>query len=289
MAFRHTLGRFSLSEPLFLCEQKCYISLTTWKRRNKSTSLSGLESSCKFDTTLPGATHQIINLSTRSVMNIAVIGGGITGLYATLMLQQEGHKVTVYEASSRLGGRIYTHHFQPLKKGEDPFFEAGAMRIPLSSFHSSVFDFIRYLNSRCGSNDEIKLLPFVLQHSNNRLVIQGRLRKCGDTGLAQELGLPPQYHNQSASDILLRVLQPWIDLLRIDPERGIQEVLRYDDMTFRYYLRTVALLPHEVIDFVETIQGQTNQYDNSFVDLVMQTLHFNTPGKFHVYFFVTYY
>lgn len=222
-------------------------------------------------------------------MHAAVIGGGITGLYATLMLQQEGHNVTVYEASSRLGGRIYTHHFQPLTNGEDPFFEAGAMRIPLSSFHSSVFDFIRYLNNRSGLNDEIKLLPFVFQHPNNRLLIQGRLRKSGDTSLAQELGLPPQYHNQSASDILLKVLQPWIDLLRIDPERGVQEVLRYDDMTFRHYLRTVALLPHEVIDFVEMIQSQTNQYDNSFVDLVMQTVHFGTPGKCLLFFFVACY
>ena len=75
-------------------------------------------------------------------------------------------------------------------------------------------------------------------------------------------------------------MQPWIDLLRIHPERGIQEVLRYDDMTLRQYLRTIALLPNEVIDSVETIQSQTNQYDNGFVDLVMQTLHFNTPGEF---------
>lgn len=222
-------------------------------------------------------------------MNVAVVGGGITGLYAALLLQQEGHKVTIYEASSRLGGRIYTHHFQPLTNDEDPFFEAGAMRIPLSSYHSSVFDLIRYLNSRSGLHHKIKLLPFVLQHPNNKLWIQGRLHKCGDTGLARELGLPPQYHNQSASDILLKVLQPWIDLLRIDPERGIQEVLRYDDMTFRYYLRTIALLPCEVIDFVEMIQSQTNQYDNSFVDLVMQSLHFNTPGKRALRFFVASY
>ena len=51
-------------------------------------------------------------------------------------------------------------------------------------------------------------------------------------------------------------------------------------MTFRYYLRTVALMPPEAIDFVEMIQSQTNQYDNSFADLVMQTLHFNTPGTY---------
>ncbi|RYP70484.1 hypothetical protein DL771_005421 [Monosporascus sp. 5C6A] len=72
-------------------------------------------------------------------------------------------------------------------------------------------------------------------------------------------------------------MQPWIDLLREDFERGFAEVLRYDEMTFRHYLRTVALWPHEVIDFVELVMSQTNQYDQSFTDLMMQTLHFNTP------------
>ena len=189
--------------------------------------------------------------------------------------------MTVYEATSRLGGRIYTHHFRPLKKGDDSFFEAGAMRIPLSSLHSSVFDFIRFLNGRSDPDHRVELIPFVLQHPNNKLLIHGHSRKCGDTALAKELGLPRSFHGKSAADILLSVMQPWIDLLRSDPERGFQEILRYDDMSFRHYLRTVALLPHEVIDFVELIQSQTNQYDNSFMEVVMQTMHFNTPGKYN--------
>ncbi|RYP71975.1 hypothetical protein DL770_008037 [Monosporascus sp. CRB-9-2] len=74
-------------------------------------------------------------------------------------------------------------------------------------------------------------------------------------------------------------MQPWIDLLRKNFERGFAEVLRYDEMTFRHYLRTVVLWPHDVIDFVELVMDQANQYDQSFTDLMMQTLHFNTPGK----------
>ena len=136
------------------------------------------------------------------------------------------------------------------------------MRLPLSSFHSSLFDLIRYLNGRCSIEDKIKLLPFVLQHPNNKLLIGGRFRRCGDTSLAAELGLPPRYHDKSAADILLEVMQPWIDLLRSDPVRGIEEVLRYDELSFRHYLRHVALMPPEVIDFVELIQSQTSQYDN---------------------------
>ena len=38
--------------------------------------------------------------------SVGVIGGGIAGLYAAYMLQQQGISVQVYEASDRLGGRI---------------------------------------------------------------------------------------------------------------------------------------------------------------------------------------
>jgi len=40
--------------------------------------------------------------------NIAIIGAGIAGLNAAYQLQKQGIKATVYEASGRIGGRMYT-------------------------------------------------------------------------------------------------------------------------------------------------------------------------------------
>lgn len=40
--------------------------------------------------------------------HVAVVGGGIAGLTAALTLQERGAEVTLYEASARLGGKIYT-------------------------------------------------------------------------------------------------------------------------------------------------------------------------------------
>ena len=40
----------------------------------------------------------------KKIKNIAVIGGGIGGMEAALVLAQRGHKVTLYEKSDRLGG-----------------------------------------------------------------------------------------------------------------------------------------------------------------------------------------
>jgi monoamine oxidase len=42
--------------------------------------------------------------------DIAIIGAGIAGLNAAYQLQKKGIKATVYEASDRIGGRMYTLH-----------------------------------------------------------------------------------------------------------------------------------------------------------------------------------
>ncbi|SDT25211.1 monoamine oxidase [Mucilaginibacter mallensis] len=42
--------------------------------------------------------------------DIAIIGAGIAGLNAAYQLQKKGIKATVYEASGRIGGRMYTLH-----------------------------------------------------------------------------------------------------------------------------------------------------------------------------------
>ena len=65
-----------------------------------------------------------------------IVGAGIAGLTAGLLLKQAGHHVTIIEANgNRIGGRIKTFHTDPGHDGTpfaDPaqYAEAGAMRIP---------------------------------------------------------------------------------------------------------------------------------------------------------------
>ena len=44
----------------------------------------------------------------RTAPRIAIIGGGIAGLHAAFILKQKGYTAAVYEASNRIGGRIFT-------------------------------------------------------------------------------------------------------------------------------------------------------------------------------------
>ncbi|RYP47621.1 hypothetical protein DL768_006350 [Monosporascus sp. mg162] len=209
-------------------------------------------------------------------MHVGIVGAGISGLYTGLLLRREGHRVTIFEAEGRVGGRIYTHRFTPQAKSEDVYFEAGAMRIPCSPLHSKVFDLIRYLNTYGSAEDKIELIPYILDHENNRSFFQNQKGSLHDKRWATLAGLPDVYRGKSAQDLLGSVVLPWLTLLRQDFEAGFQKLLEYDEYSFRAYLRYIVGWPHEVIEFVELLCSQTNQYDLSFTEIIMQNLDFDT-------------
>ncbi len=73
---------------------------------------------------------------------IAILGAGMSGLVAAYELNALGHKVNVYEASSRIGGRAWTKRFN-----DGQYHELGAMRFPTSHDHTRY-----YAHEVCGLN-----------------------------------------------------------------------------------------------------------------------------------------
>lgn len=66
--------------------------------------------------------------------NIAVIGGGVSGLCAAYELVRAGCSVTVFEAKSNVGGRCDSYYFHDGTSGGGNVVELGAMRFPPSEF-----------------------------------------------------------------------------------------------------------------------------------------------------------
>ncbi|KAI0531599.1 putative L-amino acid oxidase [Xylaria digitata] len=209
-------------------------------------------------------------------MHVGIVGGGISGLSAALLLQREGHRVTIYQASGRLGGRIYTHRFGKREDGTAPYFEAGAMRIPRSPLHENVYSLVRCLNTYNPPDMKVNLIPYILEHENNKAFMNGRKLAVDDASWATALQLPEPYRGKSARTLLGEIVGPWVRLLRQDFEAGFRQLLAYDEYSFRQYLRMHANWPHEVVEFVEVSTSQTNQYDLSFTELIMQNLDFDT-------------
>ena len=80
---------------------------------------------------------------------IVILGAGMAGLVSAYELSRLGHEVNIYEASSRVGGRVWTKRF-----ADGQYHEFGAMRIPQAHDHTRYYtqevcnlEFRRFVNS----------------------------------------------------------------------------------------------------------------------------------------------
>jgi tryptophan 2-monooxygenase len=73
--------------------------------------------------------------------SVAIVGSGAAGLIAAYQLMQLGADVSIFEATNRAGGRLYSYHPLP---DQPIIFEYGAMRVPpceqLFNYYCGIFD-----------------------------------------------------------------------------------------------------------------------------------------------------
>lgn len=138
---------------------------------------------------------------------IVVLGAGVAGMVAALELTSAGHDVTILEANTRPGGRVYTLR-EPFSDGL--FAEAGAGRIPdwhelthryikLCGLETEPFQpdtgksvlFLRGQRYELNSEDELPLanLPFALSSEERTLTLDGLQKRYVDP-ILQMMGDP---------------------------------------------------------------------------------------------------
>ncbi|CAM4777985.1 unnamed protein product [Rotaria magnacalcarata] len=166
--------------------------------------------------------------------NVAVIGGGVAGLITALELSLAGHMVQLFEASNRLGGRIYTY-----RTPNGYITELGAMRLPLDQ-HLLL---ATYIKKRFG-------LPIKrFQHYNPNTVVYLN----GITAPRSSVDLFPETFHFNVSD-KEKGQTPWALW-----DNAIKSLLDMDDATrlrmygaysVQFYLMEVANLSRGAVDFI---------------------------------------
>ncbi|HEY3894052.1 MAG TPA: NAD(P)/FAD-dependent oxidoreductase [Pseudonocardiaceae bacterium] len=104
-------------------------------------------------------------------ITIAILGAGISGVVAGYELEQLGYDVVLFEADTRIGGRVFTRRFGG---PEGPIAELGAMRIPAD--HKFTLRCVAEL----GFRHQLRPFRSILSDPNNLLRIGTRVVRVRD-------------------------------------------------------------------------------------------------------------
>uniref|UniRef100_H3DA51 Amine oxidase n=1 Tax=Tetraodon nigroviridis TaxID=99883 RepID=H3DA51_TETNG len=203
--------------------------------------------------------------------HVAVIGGGVAGLTAAKFLEDAGHKVTVVEASGRIGGRVETFHSK-----EGWYMEVGAMRIP--HFHKILLSFASKLR--------LSLNHFIQDDINTYYLVNGILQRTyaveSNPGLLN-YSLAEGERGRSAAQLFSQALWKVRDDLKV---MGCGAMLdKYDSYSVKEYLVKEGNLSRGDLRMVGDILNENSLFYMSLVEMLY--IHSDINDRTEWYFEVT--
>ena len=255
-------------------------------------------------------------------IKIGIIGAGITGLYAALLLKDLGIDFQLLEANKEyIGGRLFTYHFNhDLKKAKtcDVFYdysELGAMRIP--SLHNRVvgnekWSLDKYLRNHPNVKNKPKTIKLYLNNENTLYYYNGKKIYRSNNQKNDPLffgksknngkGIPDAYASRPYSDWLDIIFNPLIATMQSNATKAFEFLEKYDYHSVRSFMasfdaqelnrelefnssdsspidektgiRLDRRYPHLVIDWLESLDTGTGEYDRSLTEIVLDAFNF---------------
>ncbi|KAF3698133.1 L-amino-acid oxidase [Channa argus] len=169
--------------------------------------------------------------------HVVSVGAHVAGLTAAKLLQDAGHKITIFEASGCVGGRVETYR----NEKEGWYAELGAMRIPI--FHNIVV----YVAETLG----VKLNEFIMDDPNTFYCVNGQQEKTSTVQSNPDIlryNVLESEKGKSADALLQQALNKVIT--EMETHGCVAALKKYDNYSLKEFLKEEGGLSSEAVRMI---------------------------------------
>ncbi len=202
---------------------------------------------------------------TKSPKDIAIIGAGMSGMVSASLLAAAGHRVSIFEASMRVGGRIKTIR-APFQNGDSG--EAGAMRLVdsyqlvLKYIEKFGLDTHTFINHDVDGNE----LIFV----NGVKITRNEYEKNPDLLLFDTVG---SERGKTADALWKEAIQPIMDMLKENTVENWAKIIeKYDRYSVRFFLKAETTFSEGAIEMIEVMLNLESRSNLGLIQQIVETL-----------------